>query len=563
MSSISAAIQRSLFKDKDGGGGAGALTAIIKHRFLSFLIWQSLQSTLLLFLAKTLLLSLFTKNPFSSIFQSLVYFVSFHFSLLVFSVSLFFVSSPHPLPFASPFEISLSFIRLIFVSGGEQSLLRRRIRVSLSFVLFVCLCAVAGAVSVISVCWGSDVYYDVDSRSSRAGVLRNLGFRGFVIGLLYGLHYVYKQRWVFRFPIIQRPPFFSYKMGLPLSIGQALRFSAVGYVLSGVLAFFLPIEYRGQSSVGKFIVEQIVFYLGSFIVILCWELSHHLHQVLHTKRYVFAPPKGSAAAETNPSEPLLATIEESTPNSLLQYLAYLDLCMLCENNVDTWRRAAFFEETGETYKRVIAACLRPLEQFTQKLAEGLESSSAEKSMQLSDQLTSPTERLAVLKLYGSFFDAQLCAWCARVIASLTSRSRKEDKFGVAQLSGSNAAAISTLLSSLLAVETLMGKKNNVQSAHLMGPAGIKWATVNTGRRESTSGAMGKIRGSPLYAKAYSMADILKTSIYCIVSAFHNEMLNSGKAGLLEKDWIISSKPLYGTHELLLHKLRLFLDYQAS
>ncbi|KAL0318673.1 UNVERIFIED_CONTAM: hypothetical protein Sangu_2023500 [Sesamum angustifolium] len=352
-------------------------------------------------------------------------------------------------------------------------------------------------------------------------------------------------------------------MGLPLSVGQGLKFSAVGCAISGVLAFFLPTEYRSQGSAGKFIAEQIIFYIGSFVVILCWELSHHLHQVLHTKRFVFAPPKGSAAAETNPSEPLLATLEESTPKSLLQYLAYLDLCMVCENNVDTWRRAAFFEETGETYRRVIASCLRPLDQFTQKLAEGLESSSAEKPLQLADQLSSPTDRLAVLKLYESFHDSQLCAWCARIVALLTARSHKEDRFGVAQLSGSNAAVISTLLSTLLAVETLMGKKTSIQNAHFMGPAGIKWATMNTGRRVSTSGAMGKIRGSPQYARAYSLADVLKTSIYCIVSAFHNEMLNSGKAGLLQKDWIISGKPLYGTHELLLHKLQLFMDFQAS
>jgi nucleoporin NDC1 len=128
---------------------------------------------------------------------------------------------------------------------------------------------------------------------------------------------------------------------------------------------------------------------------------------------------------------------------------------------------------------------------------------------------------------------------------LTDRSHEEDRFGVAQLTGSNATVLSTLISSLLAIGIFMGKKTSLQPQHLMGPVTIyiKWNTPSTGRRDV---AMAKKRGGPLHAKTCAMAAVLRNSIFGIVSAFHDEMRTSTKAGLLEKDWVTKRKPLFGT-----------------
>lgn len=396
---------------------------------------------------------------------------------------------------------------------------------------------------------------------SFGGLISRLGLRGFAAGLLYGLYCVFYQRWVLVFSIVQRPPFFSYKMGLPSAVRQALKLSLVSSLFSIVFAVLLPGQHKSPVAGGYF-VEHFIFYIANFAVILSWELILHLHKVLHTKRFVFAPSKGSAAVETNPTEPLLAALEESSHGSLLQYLAYLDLSMVCGSNVDPWRRAAFFEETGQTYKRVVAACLRPLEQLASKLAEGL-ISSAENMHKLSNQLQSPDDICQSSEILESFNDFQLHAWCAQAVATLEIRSHKEDRFGVAQLSGRHATVLSTLLSCLLAVETFMGKKVNLQSPnHMLGPAGIKWATNSTARREIAT-AMDKKRGSPSHSKSYALADVLKMSIYSVISEFHEEMLASAKLGLLEKDWVNNGKPVYGSVELLAQKLHFFLNFQAS
>ncbi|GMH03934.1 hypothetical protein Nepgr_005773 [Nepenthes gracilis] len=526
---------------------------VIRNRFLGFLIWQSILSTAVFVLWKALLAP-FTLNPLLPSLFGCLAFIFFCLSMSLFAISIHAVASPQHHRPASILELALGLMRLVFAASSrpQDGNFRRRARVSIGIVLLVSAAALSGLLAIISIVGGS-------YRGSLHELIGGMGSRGFAIGVLYGIYHVFKQRWVLVFPIIQRPAFFSFKMDVPSAIKRALKFSIAAYMFSALLMICLPRQHKNLVAGWSYFANQFTFYTGSFVVILCWELIQHLHKVLHTKRFMFAPPKGSAAAETNPSEPLLAALEESPPRSLLQYLAYLDLSMVCGTNIDIWRRAAVFEETGDTYKRVIAACTRPLEQLASKLGEGLPSS-IDSIYQLSNQLLSPYEIHQNSEILESFNDFQLYAWCAQAAASLTAHSHQEDRFGVAQLSGGHASVLSTLLSCLLAVETFMGKKTNLQSS--LGPAGIKWATNSSARREIAM-AMNKRKDSPLHLKAYSLADVLKISIYCIVSEFHDEMTSSAKLGLLEKDWLSSGKPVFGSRELLLLKLQLFLTFRAS
>lgn len=193
---------------------------------------------------------------------------------------------------------------------------------------------------------------------------------------------------------------------------------------------------------------------------------------------------------------------------------------------------------------MITACLKPLEQLILDLT--------------SNHLPSSTSRLN-----EPFYDFQILTWCSRIVSSLTVRSQKEDRFGVAHFTGSNAATITTLLSSLVVVEAFMGKETQLPSTNqcLTCHAYFR-ATVLRSTKEDKITTLYQ-KNIPQYSKAYSMADILRTSIYQIVSLFHQQMLASSKAGRLQKEWITSDKLVYGSGELLVHKLCMFLEFEAN
>ncbi|XP_062219927.1 uncharacterized protein LOC133919523 [Phragmites australis] len=379
-----------------------------------------------------------------------------------------------------------------------------------------------------------------------------LGFRGAVLGAVFAAHYFGRRRWLLQFPVVQRPLFYGLKIGLLPSGKRALKVSLQAFCLSFVLIVLLPRQCRIGGSIGSQILTQISIFIVTTDVSFCLEISHHFVQVVHTRRCSFAPPQSTAAAETNPTECILETLEQSDPRSLIQYLAYQDLCVVSECNLEPWRLGAFFEESGETYKRIVTACLKPLEEFTSKIAEALESFSIDKPELISQQS----------KLSGAFDDSQICTWCARTLAGLTARSRQQDRYGVAQLTGCNATVMSTFMSALVAIEACLGKKTNPQHVHSLGPESIRWANFSTGRKGSGTAIASTQRGG-LTKKAYAMADILRTSIYQIVSAFLNDLQANAKPSSWEKNWISEGrKSIYGSHAVLVQKLCLFIEYSA-
>lgn len=68
-------------------------------------------------------------------------------------------------------------------------------------------------------------------------------------------------------------------MGLPSAITRALKLSNAAYLFSAVLVVLLADQVKSEVTIGKFIAEQFIFYIGCFVVFLCWELDQHLHQV--------------------------------------------------------------------------------------------------------------------------------------------------------------------------------------------------------------------------------------------------------------------------------------------
>lgn len=439
----------------------------------------------------------------------------------------------------------------------DAAALTRKLQTSRDRSLFVFLCAISGSLSIISLTWSSSLHLSAKEEACR----------GAALGLLYAFLHLYKKRTILTFPVIQRPVFFCFKLGFTKMIKTSFKLAVISVPLAEAAIIILnsstlAVVGSKKSERSLFARELDFIALAAFTAVL-WEMSHHLVQTLHTRRHKFAPPFGTSASETSPSEMLLIALEETEKSSLIHYLATLDLCMLSDHNSDLWRLHALFEESGDTYSRVVSACLKPLNTLTVKLAKGLDGSSeVHKKDSLKQQMQLPGQVL-VPPAYKLFNDYQLCSWCARTVSSLTSLSKSNDRYGVAQLRGCNGSVVSALLSCLLVIEVYLGRRSSTQPGQMIGLHSIKWTVPSRGPMADPGRKQGFPfpKKSELYKKAYAMADVLRTSLYEIVTTFRKEMVLSGPGGvaIAERDWLDKGQPLYGTRELHVQSLRLLLD----
>lgn len=173
--------------------------SVIKDRRLGFLIWQSISTASIYLLSSLLLLPLpLHRRRHFSLSDFLLSFLSLQAFLLLLSSSLLILLSPSPVPAASLPELFISLLKSTFkcvIGGFSGSVFTEdsgsRARRSLKSIFFLVVCLVAGTFSVVAACWDSD-----------EGAYA-LGIRGAVFGLVYGAHYLFRKRWILKFPIIQ------------------------------------------------------------------------------------------------------------------------------------------------------------------------------------------------------------------------------------------------------------------------------------------------------------------------------------------------------------------------
>ncbi|CAI5989811.1 unnamed protein product [Closterium sp. NIES-65] len=600
---------------------------------------------------------------------------------------------------------------------------------------FASLCAAAGAAGAIALSlFRAQLLRSTAETESNDewppdgwAVAGEAGFGG-AVGVLFAAYHVVRRDYLLAFPVLQRAPFYRFKTTLPRCATSAATFGCITALLYSLLlrplllpllatatttATGIPLTFLAAPplSIRALLLSLLARLHGVAFLAFSWEAAAAATNIFLTHRHLFLPAPSSPSS---PLAPLLLALSPSpgpaTPPSpvplpllalprLVLHWALLDLSLLAESEADTWRRAVLFE-SQEAYSAVVAACIRPIDAMTARVAAAAGYPTVTTALQQQQQqhysLQSPTAAFTAAGFasaegmrwrqgkgggegvegqalqgggilgsgaYGSgmgvggvegrrrapsaaevFFDwqvsgrqvsgrqvsgrqvsgrqvsgqpvrgRQLCVMSMRALAALTAASRGEDRMGVAQMAGANAAALSALLSALLALDSLLlspshrhpaapatfsgfgeassqatppgasqpafSHQTSVLSSGSGGLFGTPTLSLRYGGAAAGGsdvpgegaggGAVGRaVYGEgvvgPVWGEAWAMADVVRTSLYCIAETFGEEMVEKAGGGMgggrggrggggagawrVDEAWLPGDmRPLFGSRE---------------
>lgn len=176
---------------------------------------------------------------------------------------------------------------------------------------------------------------------------------------------------------------------------------------------------------------------------------------------------------------------------------------------------------------------------------------------------------------------QLCAWSIRTATALTIASLRDDQKGTAQLSGSNAAVLSSLLSALMACQelALTGEapdqllRSTVQlisgfpvSLHLLStllPPKRATQAIPSARPhlQKVRNITEAIARGPVCKEAVAMADILQGCVHRIGTAFGEEIVPKWKQRGTNAAWFSTGgSPLFATEDDHVEKMKEIMSW---